>query len=122
LRLRLAGNYVAGRCVLAGDAAHLVHPLAGQGMNLGFRDVRALRRTIDTARRRDADIGAAHVLRRYERERRSDNALAARGLDVIERAFAADNAALTALRSVAFATVRRIAPLQRLMTEIAAGR
>lgn len=121
LRLRLAEKYVAGRCVLAGDAAHVVHPLAGQGMNLGFRDVTCLRRVFRHASERGSDIGAAHVLRRYERERRSENAIAARTFDTIHRVFDFDNPLVAALRGVAVAGVERIRPLKELMAGAAAG-
>ena len=122
LRLRLANTYLAGRCVLAGDAAHVVHPLAGQGMNLGFRDVACLRRVLREARERGSDIGAAHVLRRYARERRSENALAARGLDVIQRVFDSDNSVLAAARGSALAVADGLAPLKRILSSVAAGR
>lgn len=122
LRLRLAERHVAGRCVLVGDAAHVVHPLAGQGMNLGFRDVACLRRVLREARERDSDLGAAHVLRRYERERRSENTLAAHGLDAIERVFGTDRAAAVALRGAGLALVERLAPLRHFIVGIAAGR
>ncbi len=122
LRLRLAGRYVAGRCLLIGDAAHGVHPLAGQGMNLGLRDVANLRRQFGLARAQGGDIGAAHVLRRYERERRSENTLAARGFDVIERVFSSDSMALAALRGAALAFAGGVPPLRRRLGDIAAGR
>jgi 2-octaprenyl-3-methyl-6-methoxy-1,4-benzoquinol hydroxylase/2-octaprenylphenol hydroxylase len=122
LRMRLAEKYVAGRCVLAGDAAHVVHPLAGQGMNLGFRDVACLARVLRDARERGGDIGAAHVLRRYERERRSENALAARGLDAIERLFVAGDPLMPTLRGAGLAIVNRIVPLKEWFASIAAGR
>jgi len=122
LRLRLAEKYVAGRSVLAGDAAHVVHPLAGQGMNLGFRDVACLRRVLRDARERASDIGATHVLRRYERERRSENALAARGLDAIERVFDTGHPAIAALRGAGLAIADRVAPLKQLFAAAAAGR
>ena len=122
LRLRLAEKYVVGRCVLAGDAAHVVHPLAGQGMNLGFRDVRALRTILRAARERGSDIGAAHVLRRYERERRSENTLAARGLDAIERLFDSELSPIAAARGVALGVVDRLAPLKQFFAAVAAGR
>ena len=122
LRLRLAERHVAGRCVLVGDAAHVVHPLAGQGMNLGFRDVACLRRVLREARERDSDLGAAHVLRRYERERRSENTLAAHGLDAIERVFGTDRAAAVALRGAGLELVGRLAPLRHFIAGIAAGR
>jgi 2-polyprenylphenol 6-hydroxylase len=122
LRLRLAAKYVAGRCALAGDAAHVVHPLAGQGMNLGFRDVACLRRVLHDARERGSDIGAAHVLRRYERERRSENTLAARGLDTIQRVFGSDNLLRRTLAGAGLSAADRIAPLKRLLADAAAGR
>lgn len=122
LRMRLAGKYVAGRCVLVGDAAHIVHPLAGQGMNLGFRDVKCLRRVLRDARERNVDIGASHVLRRHERERRSENALAANGFDTLGRVFSSGNTPLATLRGAALAVVDRLAPLKQLLGGIAAGR
>jgi len=122
LRLRLAQRYVEGRCVLAGDAAHVVHPLAGQGMNLGLRDVACLRRVLRDARERGSDIGAAHVLRRYERERRSENTLAAHGLDAIERVYASASMPIAVLRGAALACAGRVRPLRRALGAIAAGR
>lgn len=122
LRLRLAARYVAGRCVLIGDAAHVVHPLAGQGVNLGFRDVACLRRVLREARERGSDPGAAHVLRRYERERRSENALAARSFDLIERVFGSSSVPLAGLRAAGLALASRVAPLRRMLADAAAGR
>ncbi len=122
LRMRLAERYVRGRCVLAGDAAHVVHPLAGQGMNLGFRDVICLRGILCAARARGSDIGAAHVLRRYERERRSENALAAHGLDAIERLFGLDAMPLAALRGIGASLLDRMTPLKDLLRDAATGR
>ncbi len=122
LRLREASRYVEGRCVLVGDAAHVVHPLAGQGVNLGLRDVACLRRVLAEARRRGADIGAAHVLRRYARERRSENALAAHAFDLIERTFSTGSVTLATLRGAALTAAGRIGPLRRLLIDAAAGR
>jgi 2-octaprenyl-3-methyl-6-methoxy-1,4-benzoquinol hydroxylase/2-octaprenylphenol hydroxylase len=122
LRLRLAEKYVVGRCALAGDAAHVVHPLAGQGMNLGFRDVACLRRVLRTARERGSDLGAAHILRRYERERRSENTLAARGFDTIERIFGSSRPTLAALRATGLFAIECIAPLKHRLADVAAGR
>ncbi|MEP7042455.1 MAG: FAD-dependent oxidoreductase [Dokdonella sp.] len=121
LRMRLAERYVVGRCVLAGDAAHVVHPLAGQGMNLGFRDVTCLLRVLHDARERRADLGAVHVLRRYERERRSENTIAARGLDAIQHVFDSNNGALAMARGVALAASDRISLLKHVFAAAAAG-
>ncbi len=122
LRRRLAGRYLAGRCVLAGDAAHVVHPLAGQGMNLGLRDVACLRRVLVDSRSRGSDLGATHVLRRYERERRSDNTVSAHAFDTIERVFGLTSPPLAAVRGTALAAISRIAPLRHLLMDVAAGR
>jgi 2-octaprenyl-3-methyl-6-methoxy-1,4-benzoquinol hydroxylase/2-octaprenylphenol hydroxylase len=122
LRMRLADRYVSRRVALAGDAAHVVHPLAGQGMNLGFRDVACLRRVLRDANARGGDIGTAHVLRRYERERRSENALAARGLDLIERTFSSSRPLLASARGGALAVAGRFEPVRQLLADIAAGR
>ena len=122
LRMRVAERYLARRLALIGDAAHVVHPLAGQGVNLGLRDVACLRRVLCDARKRGSDIGATHVLRRYERERRSENALAARGLDTIERVFNFDNSLAAAVRGFALAGVDRTQLAKQFFMSAAAGR
>jgi len=124
LRLRFADAYVRGRCALAGDSAHLVHPLAGQGMNLGLRDAMCLRRVLGEARARGRgrDLGAAHVLRRYERERRSENTIAARGFDMIDRVYSSDAMPLALLRGAALAVAGRVGPIRRMLADVAAGR
>lgn len=117
LRKQLAKRYVQGRVALLGDAAHVVHPLAGQGVNLGLQDVRELADQL-----RDApDAGDARRLRRYERARRSDNAVAAQAFDGLNRLFSNDAFVPTLLRGPALALVDRIAPLKRLFAKHAAG-
>jgi len=96
--------------------------LAGQGMNLGFRDVACLRRVLREAGERGGDIGAAHVLRRYERERRSENAMAARGLDAIWHVFNSSNPAVSTARGFGLATVDKTRFAKQFFASVAAGR
>jgi len=121
LRLRLAERYVAPRFALVGDAAHVVHPLAGQGVNLGFRDAVELAGVLSEARERKADVASEYTLRRYERRRRSDNAISARAFDTIQRGFGSDSAALAAVRGAGLSLVDRIAPLKQFFARRAAG-
>ena len=122
LRMRLAERYVAQRFALIGDAAHVVHPLAGQGVNLGLRDVDELCRVLIEARDAQCDLAAPHVLRRYERRRRSDNLLAAHAFDAIQRVFGAESVPLAALRGAGLDLVNRLPPLKQLFARRAAGR
>jgi 2-octaprenyl-3-methyl-6-methoxy-1,4-benzoquinol hydroxylase/2-octaprenylphenol hydroxylase len=122
LRLRLAERYAAERFALVGDAAHIVHPLAGQGVNLGLRDVAELANMAGAERAAGRDFAEASALRRYERRRRSDNVLSAHAFDAIQRVFGSDAMELAALRGAGLALVDRIAPLKRLFARHAAGR
>jgi 2-octaprenyl-3-methyl-6-methoxy-1,4-benzoquinol hydroxylase len=121
LRRQLANDYVAGRVALIGDAAHAVHPLAGQGVNLGLRDVAALRVLWREAAGRGADIAAAHRLARWERSRRSENAVAAHAFEAINRGFSNDALVPTLLRGHLLGLAGRIPPLSRLLLKRAAG-
>lgn len=125
LRRQLARSYHAGRLLLAGDAAHSVHPLAGQGVNLGLRDVRLLLDLIgdatSAARDEQTDPGQQRLLQRYARERRSENAVAAWSFDGLNRLFSTDAILPTVLRGPALGWVGRIAPLQRLFMRRALG-
>jgi 2-polyprenylphenol 6-hydroxylase len=121
LKLQLAERYQAERFVLLGDAAHAVHPLAGQGVNLGLRDVAELRDTLIDARAAGRDIGAAHVLRRYARRRRSADTLDALGFDALARIYAWQSPGLVAARGVGVRLLDRLAPLKRRLSEHAAG-
>ena len=122
LRMRLAERYVVGRTLLIGDAGHAVHPLAGQGLNLGLRDVNNLRGQLRRAKARGIDAGAAQVLRRYERERRSENILAASSFTLIERCFNSESIAVAGLRGLALAVADKVTPLKHVLMDAAAGR
>ena len=120
LGLSLAHRFVSDRVALAGDAAHGIHPLAGQGLNLGMRDVAALAEVVVDAQRRGEDIGATNVLERYQRWRRFDTAGLALATDGINRLFSNDNPLLRAGRDLGLAAVSRMPGLrQRFMREAA---
>lgn len=121
LKLQLATNYQAQRMVLLGDAAHAVHPLAGQGVNLGLRDVVELRDTLLAARVAGRDIGAAHVLRRYARRRRSADTLDALSFDALARVYAWRALPLVAARGVGVRLLGHLPPAKRRIVEHAAG-
>jgi 2-octaprenyl-3-methyl-6-methoxy-1,4-benzoquinol hydroxylase len=119
LRRQLAQGYVAGRVAVVGDAAHVVHPLAGQGVNLGLRDVAALRATLQPAL--GADLGAASRLERWARGRRSENAVAAYAFDGLNRLFSNDGLATTLLRGPLLGLVGKLPPLTHAFWKRAAG-
>lgn len=121
LTLTLAERYVAPRIALAGDAAHGVHPIAGQGLNLGLRDVAALAEVLVEAHRRGEDIGASDVLARYEQWRRPDSTLLALGMDGVNRLFSNANPVLRGLRDLGLGAVNRLPALRRAFIRQAAG-
>lgn len=121
LTLSLAEAYVAPRVALVGDAAHGVHPIAGQGLNLGLRDVAALAEVLVDARRRGEDIGAEDVLQRYQGWRRFDSTLLALGMDSVNRLFSNDNPVLRAGRDLGLGIVNALPGLRRGFMRQAAG-
>lgn len=121
LRLTLAERFVAPRLALLGDAAHGIHPIAGQGLNLGLRDVAALAEVLVEADRRGEDIAAPDVLERYQSWRRPDTLRLALGMDAINRLFSNANPLLSAARGLGMAAVDSLPPLRRAFIRQAAG-
>ncbi len=121
LSLTLANSFVGPRLALVGDAAHGVHPIAGQGLNLGLRDVGALAEVLIEARRRGEDIGAADVLERYQRWRRFDSTALALGMDGVNRLFSNDNPVLRLGRDLGMGLVNAVPGLRRRFMRQAAG-
>jgi 2-octaprenyl-6-methoxyphenol hydroxylase len=116
-----AERYIDRRLALVGDAAHGIHPIAGQGLNLGFRDVAALAECIVDARRLGQDIGAQDVLVRYQRWRRPDNLMLVAATDSLNRLFSNNFGPLRAARDLGLGAVNRIGPLKRLFMRHALG-
>jgi len=121
LSLTLANRFVAPRVALVGDAAHGVHPIAGQGLNLGLRDVAALAEVLSDAARRGEDIAAIDVLERYERWRRFDTTVMALGMDSVNRLFSNDNPLLRLGRDLGLGAVSALPGLRRRFMRQAAG-
>ena len=121
LSLSLAEKLVAPRIALIGDAAHGVHPVAGQGLNMGLKDAAALAEVLAEAARLGEDIGAETVLERYARWRRFDNAALAAGFDAFVRLFSNDIAPVRLARDLGMAAVNRIGPLRRAFMHEAGG-
>lgn len=121
LRLQLARDFVGPRLALIGDAAHVVHPLAGQGLNLGLKDVAALSETVIEALRLGLDHGAPDVLQRYQSWRRLDTALMAAVTDNLNRLFSNDLPPVRALRDFGLGVVDRLTPVKSALIARAAG-
>jgi 2-octaprenylphenol hydroxylase len=120
LQLQYALRYVRPHAVLLGDAAHAVHPLAGQGLNLGLLDCGALAEVLGDAED-PREFGDWRLLRRYERWRRSENLLAATALDALERLFAGSNPGVPALRAAGLSAVGKLPLLKRRFAQRALG-
>jgi 2-octaprenyl-6-methoxyphenol hydroxylase len=116
-----AERYVAERLALVGDSAHVIHPIAGQGLNLGLRDVAALAEVLVDARRLGLDIGDGLVLARYERWRRLDNWMLSAATDSLNRLFSNAIPPVKLARDLGLAAVDRLPPLKRLFMRHAMG-
>ncbi|WP_150523259.1 ubiquinone biosynthesis hydroxylase [Roseibium sediminis] len=121
LGLRLARDFVRNRFALVGDAAHGIHPIAGQGLNLGFKDVAALAEVLVEARRLGQDIGTLDVLERYERWRRFDTFQMGVVTDVLNRLFSNDLSVVRAIRDFGLGLVDRMPSLKSRFISEAAG-
>ena len=121
LRLTVAEEFVAERLALVGDAAHGVHPIAGQGLNLGLRDVAALAEVLIEAARRGEDIAAADVLARYQDWRRFDVTRMALGMDAVNRLFSNGNPLLATVRGLGLGAINALPALRRHFIREAAG-
>ena len=121
LSFHLARDFVRPRFALAGDCAHGIHPIAGQGLNLGLKDAAALAETLLDAARLGRDIGALDTLKRYERWRRFDSLALAASTDALNRLFSNDIAPLRHLRDLGLGIVDAIGPARRFFMRHAGG-
>ena len=121
LSLSLAERFIAPRLALVGDAAHGVHPIAGQGLNLGLRDVAALAEVLIGAHRRGEDIGSGVALEEYQRWRRFDATSLALGMDGVNRLFSNNNPILRMGRDLGMGLVNALPGLRRRFIRQAAG-
>lgn len=121
LGLTLANSFIADHTALIGDAAHGVHPIAGQGLNAGLRDVAALAEVLESARARGEDIGGTQTLARYQTWRRFDTATLALATDTFNRLFSNDNPILRAARDIGMGLVNAAPGLRRTFIREAAG-
>lgn len=121
LSLQLARDYVKPRLALVGDAAHAIHPIAGQGLNLGWRDVAAAAEVIIEAARLGQDIGALDVLERYQQWRRFDNVSLSLLMDAMNRLFSNDIGPVRLVRDMGLGLVNLMGPARRLFMRHAGG-
>jgi 2-octaprenyl-3-methyl-6-methoxy-1,4-benzoquinol hydroxylase len=121
LARRHAQRYVLPGLVLLGDAAHTINPLAGQGVNLGYRDVEALLAVLSEAREQGEDWSTEAVLMRYQRRRRTDNLLMQSGMDLFYTAFSNNLAPLSVARNIALMAAQRAGKLKEHALKYALG-
>ena len=118
---RHAIDYVMPRIALVGDAAHSIHPLAGQGVNMGFADIEVLVEELVRARSRGNDIGDKLILTRYQRRRKPDNLAAMALMEACNRLFIADQLPLRFLRSLGMSTLNKSGVVKNELIKLAMG-
>ena len=121
LELSIAQSLIADRLALVGDAAHGMHPIAGQGLNAGLRDIAALTQIIHEAKQRGEDFGSTAVLNRYQEWRRFDATALPLALDGFNRLFSNHNRLLQDIRGLGIGIVNGLPNLKRLIMRQAAG-
>jgi 2-octaprenylphenol hydroxylase len=121
LRTHHAKHYAASRCVFVGDAAHTLHPLAGQGVNLGLLDVAQLVNELKQAKEKSRDFGAMRVLERYERRRKWHNQAMIWSMELFKRGFASQNHFIQRIRNMGLQFVDRQKTLKQLFAKVAMG-
>ncbi|HVK79191.1 MAG TPA: FAD-dependent monooxygenase, partial [Verrucomicrobiae bacterium] len=121
LSLQLAERMIDQRVALAGDSAHGIHPLAGQGLNLGLKDCAALAECVADGVGLGLDAGDVSILERYQRWRRFDNVTMALGMEFFDKLFSNDIAPLRAARGLGLAAVNAVGPARRFFMKYAGG-
>ena len=121
LVMQIAENFVGPRVALLGDAAHAIHPLAGLGLNLGFKDAAALADCLAQAASRGEDMGSIAVLERYQTARRFDTTMTSLAMDAMNTLFVNDNPVLSSLRSAGLKLVDQLKPAKSFFMQQASG-
>ena len=121
LSMQLADHYTAERFCLIGDAVHGIHPIAGQGFNLGLRDIAALTEVLVDAKKIGADLGSELLLERYVHWRRTDNNVLALGMDGLTRLFSNDNPVISLGRRLGIAAVEEMPAMKKFFMQHARG-
>jgi 2-octaprenyl-6-methoxyphenol hydroxylase len=121
LSLKLTRSFMGERLALIGDAAHVIHPIAGQGVNLGLKDVAALSQAVINAARLGLDVGSPRVLEEYQRARRADTLVMGLTTDILNRLFSNDNGFLRLVRDTGLGLVDRLPFMKNAFMKRAAG-
>lgn len=116
-----AQHYVQNGVVLVGDAAHTINPLAGQGVNLGFKDVKALLEVVEQAVKKGENFASEEVLKRYEQKRKPDNLLMQTGMDIFYKAFKTELLPLKIARNLGLVVAEKATPIKKQALKYAIG-